>query len=299
MKTLYPLFHANFLNKFKLLLLSIIALNLTACWQVTVVKSPMESNQQADDKAKKNEKKEKSVFDSHIETIKNIPKSQKNVVEKLFSGDDEKKSKNSQTKLLPINSNLGSISYDVDSWNNSQVEPLELANFINNPELIAPVISLDENSLDFASHKATKYRFMANDAPYFDMVNSRDYLEIGWHFANINDSDEVKQASVNHAKKAYKFARQLMGEEGGQLVADILTGHVLQEKAVNKIFIAVAKCEFYSCMIVIEKNKVIQEEQAENDIEETEQSEEKQGTTNNNKATEENKEIKETAKTDE
>ncbi len=262
MKTLYPLFYANFLNKSKLLLMSIIVLNLTACWQVTVVKPPVESNQQDDDKAEKNEKST-SVFDSHIEKIKNIPSDNKNVVEKLFAKKQEKKSQqrqNTPTKLLPTNSNLSSIDYDVNSWSTAQVEPLGIVEVTNNPELISQVVSIDENSLDFASHKATKYRFMANNAPYFDMVNSDNYLEIGWHFANINDSDEVKQTSITHAKKAYKFARQLMGQEGGQVVADMLVGHIIQDKQINGISIAIAKCEFYSCMMVIEKNKVAQAE---------------------------------------
>ncbi len=271
MNTLYPLFTANFLNKSKLLLLAIITLNLTACWQVTVVRSPVENSRQDVDKAKNNQK-EKSVFDSHIKKMKNIPSDNENVVKKLFANKEEKKTKNSQAELLPTNSNLGSIDYDVNSWNSLQVEALAIAEITNNPELIAPVISIDENSLDFASHKATKYRFMANNAPYFDMVNSDNYLEIGWHFANINDSDEVKHASINHAKKAYKFASQLMGTEGGQVVADMLVGHVIKDKQVNGIYIAIAKCEFYSCMMVIEKNKVVQENK-ENSLE-TEESEE-------------------------
>ncbi len=246
MKTLYPLFPAHLLTKIKLLLLSIIALNLTACWQVTVVKPPVENNQQDDNNAENHKK------------INHTPKKEKNVVAKLFAKKQEEKPKNRQTELLPINSNLGSINYDVTSWKTAQVEPLNIAKITDNPELIAEVVSIDENSLDFASHKATKYRFMANNAPYFDMVNSPDYLEIGWHFANINDSEEVKQTSINHAKRAYKFARQLMGAEGGQVVADMLAGHVIQDKQVNGIYIAIAKCEFYSCMLVIEKNKVAQ-----------------------------------------
>ncbi|MBS9779816.1 MAG: hypothetical protein KGV51_04235 [Moraxellaceae bacterium] len=238
------------------MLLSIITLNLTACWQVTVVKPPVEDTQQENERAE------------HKKKIKHTAKKEKNVVEKLFAKKEEKKPQNVQTELLPINSNLGSIDYDVNSWSNSQVEPLDIETITNNPELIAKVVSVDENSLDFASHKATKYRFMANNAPYFDMVNSYSYLEIGWHFANINDSDEVKETSINHAKTAYKFARQLMGAEGGQMVADMLAGHVIKDKQVKGIYIALAKCEFYSCMLVIEKNKVIQEEQDEENLEE-------------------------------
>ncbi len=62
-----------------------------------------------------------------------------------------------------------------------------------------------------------------------------------------------------------------MGIEGGQVVIDMLAGHVIKDKQVNGIYIALAKCEFYSCMIVIEKNKVVQEEleQKENTAEET------------------------------
>ncbi len=279
MKTLNSLFLAKTLNKSRLLLLSIIALNLTACWDVTVVKPPVETKQQDKDKAEDNKK---SIFNKRMETIKDTPESKKNVVERLFSKkqEDDEEQQNKQSELLPVNSNLGSIDYGIDSWSKLEVKPLDMAEVTANPEFIAPVVSIDENSLDFASHKATKYRFMENNSPYFDMVNSRDYLEIGWHFANINDSDEVKQTSVHHAKKAYKLARQLMRIEGGQVVVDMLAGHVIKDKAINGIYIAIAKCEFYSCMLVIEKNKVIQEDNttAEDEKEEVTKNEEKEET---------------------
>ncbi len=138
MKTLYPLFHANFLNKSKLLLISIIALNLTACWQVTVVKPPVETNQQDDAKVEDDEKST-TIFNKHIEKINNSPKDKKNVVGKLFSKKQEKNLQNTQTELLPINSNLGSISYDVSSWSSLQVEPVSIAKITANPALISQV----------------------------------------------------------------------------------------------------------------------------------------------------------------
>ena len=116
------------------------------------------------------------------------------------------------------------------------------------------MVSTDKNSLDYASNPATKYRFMKTDAPYLDIIDSEKYLELGWYYANPTDSDKEKKLSQNHAKKAHKLARQLMGDEGGTMVADMLNNQITKNKVVGGQKVELAKCEFYSCMLIINKS---------------------------------------------
>ena len=116
------------------------------------------------------------------------------------------------------------------------------------------MVSTDENSLDYASNPASKYRFMNTEAPYLDLIDSEKYLELGWYFANPTDSDKEKALSQDHAKKAYQLARQLMGDEGGKLVADMLNGQIVKNKVIGGQRVELAKCEFYSCMLIINKS---------------------------------------------
>ena len=95
---------------------------------------------------------------------------------------------------------------------------------------------------------------MNTEAPYLDLIDSEKYLELGWYFANPTDSDKEKELSQGHAKKSYQLARQLMGDEGGKLVADMLNGQIIKNKVIGGQKVELAKCEFYSCMLVINKS---------------------------------------------
>ncbi|MEN6669729.1 hypothetical protein AAJP47_05055 [Psychrobacter sp. B38] len=145
------------------------------------------------------------------------------------------------------------VRYDISAWSANEVTALELDNLEGIKSTFGKVVSTDENSLDYASNAATKYRFMKADAPYLDIIDSEKYLELGWYYANPTDSDKEKELSQNHAKKAYKLARQLMGDEGGKMVADMLTSQMTKNKVVGEQKVELAKCEFYSCMLVINK----------------------------------------------
>lgn len=147
-----------------------------------------------------------------------------------------------------------SIKYDVSTWSTDNVEPLKIDELDGIRSTFGKVLSTDENSLDYASNPATKYRFMNNDEPYLDIIDSEKYLELGWYYANPTDSDKEKELSQNHAKKSYKLARQLMGDEGGKLVADMLNGQIIKNRVVGGQKVELAKCEFYSCMLVINKS---------------------------------------------
>lgn len=146
------------------------------------------------------------------------------------------------------------VKYDVSAWGADNVEPLNIDELDGIKSTFGEVVSTDENSLDYASNPATKHRFMNADAPYLDIIDSEKYLELGWYYANPTDSDEEKELSQNHAKKAYKLARQLMGDEGGKMVADMLNNQIIKNKVVGGQKVELAKCEFYSCMLVINKS---------------------------------------------
>ena len=94
---------------------------------------------------------------------------------------------------------------------------------------------------------------MKTDAPYLDIIDSEKYLELGWYYANPTDTDKEKELSQNHAKKAYQLSRQLMGDDGGKMVADMLNSQIIKNRIVGGQKIELAKCEFYSCMLVINK----------------------------------------------
>ena len=146
------------------------------------------------------------------------------------------------------------VKYDVASWGTGKVKTLNVDELSEIKSAFGKVVSTDENSLDYASNPASKYRFMKADAPYLDLIDSEKYLELGWYFANPTDSDNEKKLSKNHAKKSYQLARQLMGDEGGKLVADMLNGQIAKNKVIGGQKVELAKCEFYSCMLVINKS---------------------------------------------
>ncbi|MBP6495339.1 MAG: hypothetical protein KA291_02310 [Psychrobacter sp.] len=146
------------------------------------------------------------------------------------------------------------VKYDVASWGPKKVDPLRVDQLDDIKSTLGKVVSTDENSLDYASNPASKYRFMDTDAPYLDLIDSEKYLELGWYFANPTDSHKEKELSQSHAKKSHQLARQLMGDEGGKLVADMLSGQITKNKVIGGQKVELAKCEFYSCMMIVNKS---------------------------------------------
>ncbi|WP_299186030.1 hypothetical protein [uncultured Psychrobacter sp.] len=152
------------------------------------------------------------------------------------------------------------VKYDVSSWGDKQVQPISIQEVDQIKSTFGKVVTTDENSLDYASNPAVKYRFMDTDAPYLDLIDSEKYLELGWYFANPTDSDKEKELSKAHAKKSYQLARQLMNDDGGKVISDMLRGQIIKNKTIGGQKIELGKCEFYSCMLVLNKSG---EQQAE------------------------------------
>lgn len=145
------------------------------------------------------------------------------------------------------------VSYDVNSWQADSNKRYELNDIKAIQQALGPIVSTDKNSLDYTSKAAVKYRLMQDNAPYLDVIDSQDYLEFGWYYANPTDSEAEKKASIDHAKKVYQIANNLMGEDGKKLVGNILTGQVVKNKEVGGKKVELAKCEFYSCMLILAK----------------------------------------------
>ncbi|WP_230658784.1 hypothetical protein [Psychrobacter sp. I-STPA10] len=145
------------------------------------------------------------------------------------------------------------VSYDVNNWQVGSDERYEVNELKKIQQALGSVVNSDKNSLDYTSNPAIKYRFMNEGQPYLDIIDSQQYLEFGWYYANPTDSDAEKQSSIEHAKKVYQIANNLMGAEGTSLVANILTGQIIKNKTVGGKKVELAKCEFYSCMIILAK----------------------------------------------
>ncbi|MBO1530454.1 hypothetical protein J3492_04400 [Psychrobacter sp. F1192] len=146
------------------------------------------------------------------------------------------------------------VKYDVASWDSSSERSVSINELDKIQAVYGKVVNSDENSLDYASNPATKYRFMDTDAPYLDLIDSEKYLELGWYYANPTDSDAEKALSKAHAKKSHQLAQQLMGADGAKVVTEMLNGQIIKNKTIGGQKIELAKCEFYSCMLVFNKS---------------------------------------------
>lgn len=115
------------------------------------------------------------------------------------------------------------------------------------------VKSTDGNVLDYLSDHASLYRFMDDDQPYLDVIESDNLLEIDWYFALPSNTDNERLSSVAHAKKVYDLARLLMGADGGELIKEILAGQEVAKQTIGGHKVHIAKCELNRCMLVMEK----------------------------------------------
>ncbi len=111
----------------------------------------------------------------------------------------------------------------------------------------------EQRSIDFSGKLAVKYSFQPESAPYLDLIDSPQFIELGWYYANPSDTDDEKRQSIENTGKIYKIAKGLFAKEGEELVEDIVNKQVIKQKTINNIYVEVAKCEFFSCMIVIKK----------------------------------------------
>lgn len=61
-------------------------------------------------------------------------------------------------------------------------------------------------------------------------------------------------ALINYAGHVYQLARGWLGNrEGAQLVENMLMGQTIRDATINGVGVAMAKCEFFSCILVLKK----------------------------------------------
>lgn len=195
--------------------------------------------------------KNANLSDVSLSTVaKNQLNTDKQVAQKMYGNITLPSSPQSVSQMFVVGK---PVHYDTKNWSNGDNKtilvtelPIIRANLTN-------IVDIDDNSLDYSSQPAIKYRYSPKDVPYLDLVDSEQFLEFGWYFANPDDSQEEKTTSVNHAKHIFNMARYLMGKEGEKLVTQMLHGQTIKDKKIAGVQVELAKCEFYSCMLIINK----------------------------------------------
>lgn len=141
----------------------------------------------------------------------------------------------------------------------------------NNALLATP--TQDPKSLDIMGNIATRYQFAKPTLPYFNLIDSKKFVELHWYYGSASDFDHEKQLAVSYAEQVYQLARGWLGEQSGaNLVEDILAGKTVTnqqfsvqpikvksiQKPVGKnsaktVTVMLASCDNFSCHLVLKK----------------------------------------------
>lgn len=150
------------------------------------------------------------------------------------------------------------VNYPFIAWQRQTVTKLPVQDIalVNQhlTQALGQTPTTDTKSLDFYSNPATQYQFAKPAMPYFDVIDSPQFIELGWYYPNAKDRAQEKQLGIGYAGQVYQLARAWLGNrEGAQLVENILTGQTIRNQTINGVEIAMARCEFFSCMLVVKK----------------------------------------------
>ncbi len=161
----------------------------------------------------------------------------------------------------PANAKPKPVSYPFHQWQQTPINPIKVkdinavnqfltAQFGKKPNL--PTV--DTRSLDYSGNLATQYRYTLATAPYFEVIDSPKYIELGWYYASASDHVKEKQLAISYAANAYQLARAWLGNQAGAtLVESMLAGDTINNQTINGMNIAIARCEAFSCMLVLKK----------------------------------------------
>lgn len=163
----------------------------------------------------------------------------------------------------PATAKPEAVSYPFNQWQKIPVKPLKVGDMASVNRFLtqqfgksANLPSIDKKSLDFGSNLATQYRYTANTAPYFDVIDSPHYLELGWYYASPSDQTKEKKLAVDYAAHAYQLSRAWLGDpSGAKLIESMLAGDTVKNQTVGGVHVAMARCESFSCMLVLKKTK--------------------------------------------
>lgn len=146
------------------------------------------------------------------------------------------------------------VQYPIVQWQQTPAPTgLTVKNIDALKVLIGPIKRTDKEFLDYFSNPAIKYSAADLAVPPFDIIDSAHFVELDWYYASPSDPNSQKQQSIDYAAKVYQIARGWFGEPGGVLVADMLSGKVLRNYPIRNTTIEVAKCEHFTCMLVVKK----------------------------------------------
>lgn len=137
--------------------------------------------------------------------------------------------------------------YEVQTW-----QPLaKKAKPFADDSLLATLgnTATKEAGLDFIGNTANVYRYHTRATPPLYVVESDDFFEVSWYFANADDKDDDKILSQNYAKTAHALSSQLIGDQATPLFGAMLTEQLPTKPA----GVANAKCQHKLCQIVFEK----------------------------------------------
>lgn len=148
-------------------------------------------------------------------------------------------------------------SYNTHLWQENQTnnaKPLSINNLTDILSELGQLQKVDKNSLDYDGNYAKKYRFADLVQPaYLDVIDSKNYFELQWYYANKKDTLKEQQTSIKNAKTAFNLAKKIMPTKGGMLIKRMLTGQRIQQTVLNGQKVVLAECALNRCSLVIQK----------------------------------------------
>ena len=105
-----------------------------------------------------------------------------------------------------------------------------------------------EEALDFHGKRATRYRFSTPYEPPFYLIESENFLEVVWYYA-----EATKAQSLDFAKRAYRMMSMLDQNTGAHVVHQILHGIAMGSQRIGAFNLEQADCQDYRCQIVLHK----------------------------------------------
>lgn len=163
------------------------------------------------------------------------------------------------------------MGYDIDKFVSAGV----FGDTDNALQLLGDTAIIDD-TLDFYGDTAKQYRYHSSSQPPFFAIESKNFLEIAWYYANSTDSDDDKKNSHDYAQKAYLATSSLVANSQdffdrllntkSDTSADDTTQKPKQDtlqdvqiatkKSLDNLpkGVVFASCEHYMCQIIFEKS---------------------------------------------
>lgn len=151
-----------------------------------------------------------------------------------------------QTQATPV-------VYPINQWQQTLASKVSVHDVEAIKSVLGQPVTIDTQSLDYRSNLATNYRFAKVAEPYFDLLDSPMYLELQWYYASAHDNATIKNISINHAKKAFYLTQSWFGQDGANIVANMLQGQPIHNKTYQGLLVELARCENYHCDLVVRK----------------------------------------------